>query len=515
MSSRLSRGGRAAISVGSGILLSRLTGFARDLVIAFFFGTGIAAGAYAAALRIPNVVRNLLAEGALSAAFVPVYSSFIEERPGDAGRLARAVLGFVLALAGVLSGLGVLFAPFLTRLVVPGFDAEATHLTTTMVRILFPMAGVMIIAAWCLGVLNSHRKFFLPFVAPVAWNLSQIAGMLVGARAGWTPLIYVLAWSTLAGSVLQLAIQVPTARRLAGSLRPAFERAWEPVRRVVRNMAPVTASQGVFQISGLLEVFLASFLPVGAVAGLYFAQRIAYLPLSLFGISVATAALPEMSRSGAGELLRSRLSRSCCHILYFVLPSALVLFLFGDLIVGILYQRGAFESDSTQLVNGILMAYAVGLVASSTIKLFASGFHAMQDTRSPMRYTSIAVAVGTAIGAGLMFWLRGRGHGAASAVGLALGGAIGAWINLALLWTGLRRRLGALLDVDSGARIRRILLASLAALVTALAARALLGGQLTPDTTVRRAILLAGTLVAGGVPYLIIARRSRTEDLTS
>ena len=216
--SRARREGRSATSVGAGILLSRLTGFLRDLVIARFFGTTLAADAYAAAIKIPNVLRNLLGEGALSAAFVPVYSSLLDAEPEESeapSLLARRVLGRLVLLAGFLSAVGVALAPWLTRIVAPGFDPTASELTTELVRILFPMAGVMILAAWCLGVLNSHRRFFLPFAAPTFWNLAQVAGLLLGARFGWTPLIHVLAWSTLAGALLQLAVQLPTARRLA------------------------------------------------------------------------------------------------------------------------------------------------------------------------------------------------------------------------------------------------------------------------------------------------------------
>jgi putative peptidoglycan lipid II flippase len=245
-----------------------MTGFLRDLVIARFFGTMVAADAYAAAIKIPNVLRNLLGEGSLSAAFVPVYSSLLEGDRAEGEEpalLARRVLGRLVLLAGVLSALGVALAPWLTRIVAPGFDAEASTLTTQLVRILFPMAGVMILAAWCLGVLTSHRRFFLPFAAPVLWNLAQVAGLLLGARYGWSPLIQVLAWSTLAGSLLQLSVQLPTARRLARGIRPLLDRGSEPVRRVMRNMVPVAASQGIFQVASFADVILASFLPAGAV----------------------------------------------------------------------------------------------------------------------------------------------------------------------------------------------------------------------------------------------------------
>jgi putative peptidoglycan lipid II flippase len=366
------------------------------------------------------------------------------------------------------------------------------------------MAGVMIVAAWCLGVLSSHRRFFLPFAAPVVWNLTQVAGLLLGARLGWKPLIHVLAWSTLAGSLLQLAVQLPTARRLAGSLRPALARGLEPVQRVMRNMVPVAASQGIFQLSSFADVLLASFLPAGAVAGLYYAQRLAYLPLSLFGISVATAALPEMSRESTAAALRPRLVNGFFQILFFVLPAAVALGLFGDLAVRVLFERGEFGAQSTNLVSGILMAYAVGLVASSSVKLFASGFHAMQDTRTPMRFAVVSVTVGIALGAATRLAMRARGYGALAAAGLALGGAAGAWLNLTLLWSALQRRVGVLFDRDAVAPLLRVCLGAVAGGLAGYGARRLLAGRFPEETTLGAAVVLAGTLLVGGVIYLVI-----------
>lgn len=469
-----------------------------------------AADAYAAAIKIPNLLRNLLGEGALSAAFVPVYSSLLEGDRSETeapGLLARRVLGRLTLLAGVLSALGVALAPWLTRIVAPGFEAEASALTTRLVRILFPMAGVMILAAWCLGVLNSHRRFFLPFAAPALWNLAQVAGLLLGARFGWSPLIEVLAWSTLAGSLLQLGVQLPTARKLARGVLPLLDRGSDPVRRVMRNMVPVAASQGIFQLASFADVILASFLPAGAVVGLYYAQRLAYLPLSLFGISVATAALPEMSRQRGPEALRSRLVNGFFQILYFVLPAAIALILFGDLAVRIVFQRGAFDEYSTQLVSGILIAYAVGLVATSSVKLFAGGFHAMQDTRTPMRFAAISVASGIALGATAMLLMRAAGYGALSAAGLALGGSLGAWLNLVLLWYGLRRRVGVLFERAALRPILRLCTAALASAAAGSIARWALAERVSSTTTVGAAAVLSGTLLAAGVVYLSITRR--------
>lgn len=426
--------------------------------------------------------------------------------------MARGVLGLVVGLAGIISGLGVLLAPWLARLIAPGFGPDQAALTTQLLRILFPMAGFMILAAWCLGVLNSHRRFFLPFVAPVLWNLAQIGGLILGSGLGLEPLIVVLAWSTLIGSLLQLLVQTSSAWRLAGSLRPWFTTAWEPVRRVARNALPVIAGQGILQVSSIVDIMLASLLTGGTIPGLYFAQRVAQLPHGLFGVAVATAALPEMSREGSREALRQHVVNGLFRIVFFVLPSAVVLILFADLIVTVLFERGEFNQQGTELVSLLLRAYALGIVATSSVKLFASAFHARQDTRTPMKIAAIAIAVGVSLGAALMFWLASEGRGSGAAVGLALGGVAGAWLNVALLWRALGRRLGRLVGPRELRGLGRLLVASGVAGVAGWIARSWLEGVIAPEGLTGLVLLLAGTLVAAGVPYLLIARRPPTAE---
>ncbi len=503
--SRIARRPRPAFAVGAGIFLSRIAGYGRDVAIAAFLGTSLAADAYMAALRIPNILRNLLGEGALSASFVPVYSGALARNAtADARRLAGTVLGLLLVLAAVLSGVGILLAPWLTRLVVPGWsdEAGALTLTTHLVRILFPMAGLMILAAWCLGVLNSHRRFFLSFSAPTLWNLAQIGGLLLAWRQGWEPLVVALAWSTLAGGALQFLVQLPAARRLAGQFRLSLQLRWEPVRLVLRNFGPVVLGAGVAQLSSFFDVFLASFLTHGAVAALYFAQRLYYLPLSLFGTSVAAASLPELSREAERQelaALRERLKRGFRGIVFASLPASVVFILFGDWIVGLLFQRGQFTREDTQIVHATLAAYSVGLVAASSVRLFASGFHAMLDTRTPVKYAATALAVGAGVGAALMWQLY--------APGLAAGAAVGAWLYLSLLWRGLRRPLGPIFSTVDLVYLLKLLAACAAATGAALAVESALAppvealaGGLT------RLVVAAGTLTAFGVVYLAISQ---------
>jgi putative peptidoglycan lipid II flippase len=489
--------------VGAGIFLSRLTGFARDVVIAAFFGTGLFTDAYTAALRIPNILRNLLSEGTLSASFIPVYSGQLaRDARADAGRLAGTVLSLLFVVAAALSGLGILAAPWLTRILVPGWSADSVALTTGLVRILFPMAGFMILAGWCLGVLNSHRRFFLSFAAPTVWNLSQIVGLGIAARAGWEPLVVALAWSTLVGGALQFLVQLPGALRLAAPLRLRLELDWGPVRLVLRNLGPVIVGAGIVQVSGLLDMFLASFLAHGALAALYFAQRLYYLPLSLFGTSVAAASLPELSREAeleANEALRRRLASGFRGITFAALPSALVLILFGEWIVSLLFQRGDFTALSTFWVSTTLAAYALALPAASSVRLFASGFHAMLDTRTPVRYAAIGLAIGAAVGATLMWVFY--------APGLAAGAAVGSWAYLLMLWNGLGGRLGRLIDRADLIYVLKLIAAGLGASAAGVGVESLLAPApaAVADLSTRLAVT-SGTLAGFGVVYLAITR---------
>jgi putative peptidoglycan lipid II flippase len=473
------------------------------MAIAAFFGTGLAADAYTAALRIPNTIRNLLGEGTLSASFIPVYSGTLARGPGaDSQRLAGTVLSLLLVLAAILSGLGVALAPWITELLVGRWGAEKLELTTRLVRILFPMAGILILAAWCLGVLNSHRRFFLAFAAPVVWNLSQIVGLLVAWRLGWEPLIVALAWSTLIGALLQFLIQLPAALRLAGRVKLSFETTWTPVRTVIRNFGPVVLGAGVVQVSGLLDVFLAGLLAEGALATLGYAQRLYYLPLALFGISVAAASLPELSREAeleARDALRRRLREGFQKIAFNVLPSALALILFGDWVVALVFQRANFTVSDTLWVHATLGAYSVGLLAASSVKLFASGFHAMLDTRTPVKLAAVGLAFGAALGATLMWRFY--------VPGLAFGAALGSWLYLALLWNGLHRRLGPLFETADLAYLGKLLAAAAAAAGAALLAE----WWLEPAVGVAaglaaRAAVTMATLGVFGIVYLLACR---------
>ncbi len=437
--------------VAAGILLSRLVGLVRNRVFAHYFGTSDAADAFNAAFRIPNFLQNLFGEGVLSASFIPVYAG-LRARGEDAE--AERVAGAVAALLGIVTAalvlVGVLATPWLIAVIAPGFEGEKRDATIRLVRILFPGAGLLVLSAWCLGVLNSHRRFFLSYAAPVLWNLAIIASLVAFGR-GREPyrLAEIAAWGSVAGSLLQLGVQLPTVAKLLAGIRPRLERGSEQVGLVLRNFGPVFIGRGVVQISAYVDTVLASLLPTGAVAGLSYAQVIYTLPVSLFGMSVSAAELPAMAsalgtESERAAQLRSRLSAGLRQIAFLVVPSAMAFLALGDLIAGALYQSGAFTRGMTIYVWGILAGSAVGLLASTMGRLYASTFYAMHDTRTPLRFAVLRVAL--TIGLGYLFALplpRALGVEARwGAAGLTASAGIAGWIEFLLLRRALNRRIG-------------------------------------------------------------------------
>ncbi len=444
------RGGATRVALG--ILASRLLGLVRQRVFAHFFGNSIAADAFAVAFRIPNLLQNLLGEGVLSASFVPVYARLLAQDEDDR---AREVAGAVLALLGLVVALlvlgGILLSPWIVTALAPGFTGEAKTLATQLVRLLFPGAGLFVFSAWALGVLNSHRHFFLAYAAPVAWNLAQIVALLVwGGREGQGDLAITVAWASVVGALLQVLVQLPVVYRLAGTIRPAFRRGNADVREIVRNFLPVVTGRGVVQISAYVDTIIASQVVQGAVSALTYSQLIYMLPISLFGASVSAAELPAMSSElGAvdevARKLRERLDGALRRVAFLVIPSAVAFIVLGDFIVSAIYQGGQFAVADTRWVWGILAGSSVGLLATVFGRLYASAFYALRDTRTPMRYAIARVALSVVLGAGLALWGPGLfGVDARWGVaGLTLGSGLAGWVEYGLLRHALRRRIGS------------------------------------------------------------------------
>ena len=436
--------------VAIGILCSRLTGLVRQRVFAHYFGLqSDSADAFMAAFRIPNFLQNLFGEGALSASFIPVYAALLAR--GDrreATRVAGAVAALLSLITSILVLLGVVFTPLLIALIAPGFTGAKRDLTISLVRILFPGAGLLVLSAWCLGILNSHHRFLLSYTAPVLWNVAMIATLIAwGARTPLPDLAVMLAWGSVAGSALQFAVQLPVIARLVPDLRLRLEMS-ERVRTTVRNFVPVFVSRGVVQISAYIDALLASLLPTGAVTGLANAQLLYTLPVSLFGMSVSAAELPAMSGAvglDARDILRERLNNGLRQIAFFVVPSAVAFLALGDVVAAALLQTGRFSHDDAVFVWGILAGSAVGLLASTLGRLYSSTYYALRDTRTPLRYAVIRVVLTTVLGYLCAIVLPPMLDIAPlwGTAGLTASAGVSGWVEFLLLRRTLNVRLGA------------------------------------------------------------------------
>ncbi|HEY8208528.1 MAG TPA: murein biosynthesis integral membrane protein MurJ [Myxococcaceae bacterium] len=457
--------------VAAGILLSRILGLVRERVFAHYFGSSVAAAAFKAAQRIPNFLQNLFGEGVLSASFIPVYAQLLSGKDDEeADRVAGAVFGILALVTAVLVAAGVALTPVFLDLVAPGFEGESRALAIQLVRIVFPGTGMLVMSAWCLGILNSHRKFFLSYAAPVLWNLAQIGTLwAVGQGAAQEALAGWLAWATVAGSALQFGVQLPEVLRLLGRFRPSLDLARASVRQVLRSFGPVVLGRGVVQVSAYVDTAYASLISERALAVLAYAQTLYLIPVSLFGMAVSAAELPEMSRAtgtpeAVAQLVRERIDRASRRIAFFVVPSAAALFALGDVVGAALLQTGRFGPKDARYLWYLLIGSTVGLVASTQGRLYASAFYAMKDTRTPLYFAVMRVALTAA----LAWWSAVKLPGQLGvpqelgAVGITATTGLAAWVEFLLLRRKLGQRIGQA-GIEAGALLRLWLAAAVAA----------------------------------------------------
>lgn len=527
------RSGRSALLVGSGIVLSKLTGIAREVVLSVWLGVAEAAAeAFTFALGIPKLLQNLLGEGALSASFIPVYSSTIDEDPDGARRLAGAIFGLLAIVVSALVLVLIVFARPIVGLVARGAGEERADLIASLLRVMAPGVGFIAFAALCLGILNAHRDFFLSYVAPVLWNVAIIIAVLLWATRAddLVSIARAASWGVLIGGAAQFIVQVPRVWRVAGPLRPQLALSDSRVREVLRRFVPAVASRGIVTVGAWLDLALASFLAVGAAAVLVKAQILYALPISVFAVSIAAADLPELSRASSTDdgAAQQRLKTGLARVSFFVIFAVIVFVVAGKAIVGALFQYREFTADDTIVVWLVLAAFALGLLATAVSRLLQNVAYASGDVAGPARIALVRLVVSVLVGLALMFPADrlqildgslvnvggGGGFGPLDettrdlagsrrlgAVGLAAGSAVAAWIELALLRTRLR---------SAGHRVA--LAQHLIALGPAIGAAIIVAAGLTLLTW-SLAPLLAAPLVVGlaGLAYVLVARHSQIE----
>ena len=448
---------RALGSIGAATLASRVLGFVRDMVLALVFGAGPATDAFFVAFRIPNVLRRLLGEGALSTAAIPVFSDYAVNQPrAETVRMVRAVVGAALLVLTTVTALGILGAPWIVRVVAPGFgdDPGQLALATLLTRVMFPYLALVGLAAIAMGLLNVNGRFFASALGPAVLNVGIILGVAVGARA-LDPAILGVALGVVVGGIGQVAIQLPGVHALGLLVPPSRDLRHPALRRIATLLVPAAFGLAAVQVMVFVNTLLASLLPSGSISFLYYADRVMEFPLGVFGIALASASLPAMSRqAAAGDVpgVAGTLNFALRLSAFVAVPATVGLILLREPITRVLFERGRFGPAETAATATALAAYAVGLVGYSGSRIAAQAFYAIREPGTAVRMGVLAVAANIAAGVALMLPL---GH-----VGLALASAIGAWVNLLGLGLAARRRFGPLGGRQMAAGFARTLVAA-------------------------------------------------------
>jgi putative peptidoglycan lipid II flippase len=449
-----------ALFVGLGIFLSRIAGLLRERAFAHYFGNSDAGDAFKAALKIPNFLQNLFGEGVLSASFIPVYAGLLAREhnentsnPEDhleASKVAMTIGTMMFLMTSLLVIGGIVATPFLINTIAPGFEGAKKELTIKLVQIFFPGTGLVVMSAWCLGILNSHRRFFLSYAAPVIWNITIIATLLFfGKDTSQYDLAIVTGWGLVAGSFLQVAVQLPTTIKLLKYFRPRLDTKVLHVRIILKNFVPSLISRGVVQVSSYIDNILASLLPTGAVSNLSYAQILYTLPISLFGMSIAASELPEMSSiiGSQNEIyakLRERLQRGIQKVSFFIVPSICAFLILGDVLVAALFQTGQFSANDTNVVWIVLIGSSVGLLASTIGRLYASTFFSLKDTKTTLNFAVVRIFFTTILGYLFAFKLAPMmsSNPAYATAGLTSSAGLSGWIEFTLLRNKLNKLIG-------------------------------------------------------------------------
>ncbi len=490
---------RHGLTVAAMTGMSRVSGFIRDMVLSYFFGASAFADAFFVAFRIPNFFRRLFAEGAFSQAFVPVLAAY------RAGRDRKALMEFVAVMTGnfgmlmlLVSAIGVLAAPALVALFAPGFwqHPDKLALTTEMLRITFPYLGFISLTAFAGALLNAHDRFAVPAFTPVLLNLSLIAAAIIGAHAFDQPVI-ALAWGVFAAGLVQLLFQLPSLARLHVLVRPRLDRNHAGVRRVGRLVVPAVFAASVSQINALIDTLLASLLMTGSISWLYYADRLLELPIGLVAVTIGTVMLPNLSRLHASRSTAGfarTIDWGLRTSLLFAVPAAAALYILAVPVIATIFYRGALTVFDVRMTALALQAFAVGLVAFTLVKVLAPAYFAREDTRTPLRFAVVAVAVNVTLNLALF---RVMGH-----AGLALATSVAAIVQSWLLMRGVLR--GGHYRPDAGF-YRYLLKIAVAALVMALPLiyMAPEAGAWLHATTPTRAMWLSALCIGGGVIYFV------------
>ncbi|MCF8479161.1 MAG: murein biosynthesis integral membrane protein MurJ [Rhodospirillum sp.] len=492
---------RSITTVGGYTMLSRVTGFARDILIARYLGAGMVSDAFFVAFRLPNLFRRLFAEGAFAAAFVPVYSGAVEVEGKEAAQRFAHQAATILALILVVFVAAMeVTMPWAMVILAPGFEAVPgkMELATELSRITFPYLLFISLVSLQSGVLNSLGRFAAAAAAPVLLNLTLIVAMLGFADLGETP-GHALSWGVTAAGVVQFLWLVHHCRVAGAPIHFIRPRVTEKVKVLGKRILPVVFGSSMYQVNLLIGTILASLVSDGAVSYLYYADRVTQLPLGVVGVAVGTALLPLLSRqikAGKIEAALWNQNRALEFALLLTLPAGGALIVISSPVISVLFERGAFSAQDVTATATAMAAFASGLPAYVMIKVFSPAFYAREDTATPVKVAALSMGVNIALNLSLMWTL---GH-----LGIAIGATVSSWVNALLLGWILHRRAELNLDGRLISRFPRILLATLVMAGTLwggaeVTAPLLAGGEAV------RAATLAGLIALGMVVYFGLA----------
>ena len=434
---------RSAVGISIATLGSRILGLVRDILIASYFGTGIFAQTFIAAFRIPNLMRRLFGEGALSASFIPVFTEELSTKGKDeAWNIAISVFNtLAIILAGIVI-VGTVFSPLITRIMVPGFAAipGKLELTSRLLRIMFPYLFFIALAALMMGILNSLRHFATPAIAPIILNVCMITFLLFFAGKMDEPVVG-LALAVIIGGAGQLGIQIIAAVKKGMPLGRKFIFYHPLTKKIALLMVPAAIGAAIYQINIFVDGICASFESVvgeGAIPALYFANRLVQFPLALFGLAMATAIFPRMAISVSKKDMRTlgeTISFGLRTVFFLTIPSATGLIVLRKLIISVLFERNEFSAYSTAITSSALLYYCIGLFAYAGVHILSRSFYSLQDMKTPVRLAGIAMAMNIILNVSLMWPLK--------VSGLALATSLSSITNLLLLSHFLRKRIGS------------------------------------------------------------------------
>lgn len=505
---------KAAGVVGAATLASRIMGYVRDMAMSWGFGTGAAADAFYVAYRIPNLLRELLAEGSMSAAFIPVFTETLtKSTKEDARHLANAVFARLLILLVILTGLGIIFAPYVVKAIALGWvrkvgNLEKYLLGITLTRIMFPYLLFIGLAALAMGMLNSLRSFLTPALSPVMLNVMTISAVVLSVRFLSEPILGV-AVGVVLGGMCQFLIQVPELRKQGMMLKPQFSPGHPGVGRIARLATPVFFSSSVNQLNIFMGTIFASFLSTGSITYLFYGMRFIHFPLGVFGIALATAVLPTMSMQAAKretEEFRETLSLGLRLVFFIMFPATAGLIALRVPIVNLLLERGRFDWISTAGTATAILYYAVGLWAMAGVRIVAQAFYSLQDSKTPVTIAVLALITNIVLSAAFVLWTPLE-HG-----GLALAASLAAMLNIGLLTRRLRKKIGRM----DGKRILR----SLTKIIPASALMGLIGWWISLDpawgsvgNNLYKIGLLGGGMLASAAFYIFAMWLLKSEEL--